>query len=533
MTLGVTIGVGILAASMTWRVVPDTSMDSFFRPDSEPAEAERFMREHFGGSVFVQAYLRGNLKDPVVLDALRNIVEEARTVEGVADVNSFLETLVVLAAGLGGSPRLPQTPEQVAMLQPFMVGNPALQQLVDDKLTRALVQVTVGSQDTRVVGQVVDRLTDFVNEEIPLSVVPVDIHGEGPLVAEARTHRLRWVARRIVRLLRAGGVQPAPHADEKVRQVLEEQFGNWTLEPGPDLNDAMTAMGSQFFLSDYSPFPPFDGADVGRKLVPVARQPDFSERLAGALPGVLPPELASDREGVALAVSDLDGRVREVRARVLAQRLLPRALHAAGAPHVDAGTEEQVRMALEELDDARVGLPGEGPGALVLEVGVTGTPVINRAFGRSTQRNQIISLIIAMLSLLLLGSSMFRSAGTGFLVLFPAGFTLLVTFGLMGWFGMPLDPGTCMVAALSLGIGIDYGIHFLWRRRWRGLSLEETARTVGPSIVFNAVEVASGFAVMIVADTVPLSRFGVLVTVSMVVAALATFTLLPALDRSA
>jgi predicted RND superfamily exporter protein len=101
----------------------------------------------------------------------------------------------------------------------------------------------------------------------------------------------------------------------------------------------------------------------------------------------------------------------------------------------------------------------------------------------------------------------------------------------MGLMSTPLDPGTCMVASLSMGIGIDYAVHFLWRRRWRGLSLEQTCRNVGPSIVFNAVEVASGFAVMIAADTVPLSRFGLLVMAAMLIATIATFTILPALTR--
>ena len=52
-TLGGVTVVGLVAAAATWRVAPDTSMESFFRPDSGPAEADRFMRERFGGSTFV------------------------------------------------------------------------------------------------------------------------------------------------------------------------------------------------------------------------------------------------------------------------------------------------------------------------------------------------------------------------------------------------------------------------------------------------------------------------------------------------
>lgn len=529
-TVGTTLAVGALAGAMAWRVVPDTSLDSFFRPDSMPARSDAFLREQFGGSVFVQAYVRGDLNHPVVLDELRKIVEEAQTIEGVSDVNSFLETLETLAAGLGGLPRIPQTRERVAGLGPFMAGNPGLRQLVDDAHTRAMVQITVGTQDTRMVGNVVDHLDEFIAHDVPRRVRVVDIHGSGPGVEEARRHRLDMVARRAVRILRGHRIATSAVADERVRQVLVSRFGALSLAPGRDLDREVEASMEEFFDSDDSPFDPIEGAPVGVKLADLARRPVTRAAVAERLPAALPAELAADAEGMALAVPTVTDRIAEARARVIGKRLLPEVLRAAGAEEVDPRTRDLVRGALEELDDALVGLPTDGPEGLSVEAGITGTPVVNRAFGRSTQRNQIRSIVISVVTLMLLGMVMFRSLKIGFVSVLPAGLTLLITFGLMGWLHVPLDPGTCMVAALALGIGIDYALHFLWRRRWRGMALDETARTVGPAVAFNAVQVASGFAVMIVADTVPLSRFGVLVTVAMVVAAIVTFTLLPGIE---
>jgi hypothetical protein len=142
-------------------------------------------------------------------------------------------------------------------------------------------------------------------------------------------------------------------------------------------------------------------------------------------------------------------------------------------------------------------------------------------------------MAVSLALLFVLGALLFWRLRLGFVALLPSALTLLFTFGLMGLTGTPLDPGTCMVAALSLGIGIDYSLHYLWRRRWRGMSLGETCRVVGPAVAFNAVEVAAGFAVLVMADTVPLSRFGLLVMTAMIVAAVATFTVLPALDGAA
>lgn len=554
-TFTIVLAIGAFAATAAWRVAPDTSMESFFRPGSGPARADQFLRDQFGGSVFVQVYVRGDLRDPVVLDELRAIVEEARTIEGVTDVNSFLETLETLSAGLGGVARLPRTREQVSGLRPFMVGNPALRQLVDDELTRGIIQITLGSQDTRVVAEVVDHLREFIESEIPSQITVVQIYGDRnrvgneddeddeetaevaddpDLIRAARARRLRFLAGRVVRRLEAAGATPSPTAREEILTVLREHFADWTLEPGADLEREVLATTNEFFQSDDSPFEPFDATAVGRSLAPTARQPVTEQTLDEVLPRTLPEEQATDAVGVEMTAPALAERISDTRARVLASRLTPEILRVAGIEERSDAVVEAVRGVLEEADDARVGLDRAVEGrreSLSLEVGVTGTPVINRAFGASTQRNQIRSIVIAVVALLLLSSVMFRSARLGLIAVLPAGVTLLITFGLMGWFHMPLDPGTTMVAALALGIGIDYAIHFLWRRRWRGLSLKETANSVGPAILFNAVQVASGFAVMILADTVPLSRFGVLVTVAMLVAAVATFTILPAFER--
>jgi predicted RND superfamily exporter protein len=534
LTMGVVIGVSALAGSMAWRVAPNTSIKNFFRPDSEPARANDFLRDRFGGSMFVHVYMQGDMRDPVVLDELRSIAEEARSIEGVTRITTHLDTLERLSAGLSGLPRLPRTPRHVGALQNFMAGNPALRQLVDDNLTRAIVQITLSSRDSRVVDPVVDRLRTFI-EGVPQAVIAVNIYGAGEQVEQARQRRLTQVANRVLRLLRGLGRQPPDDGVEGIRHVLEQHFVGWNLAPGDDLNREVTASAVEFFDSDDSPFDPFDASALGQGLASLARSPVTDRRLAEALPPLLPEELASDAEGVEIAVPVLARRLSEARARVVAGRTLAGVLEAGGLRDADEETTGIVRRALEELDDERVGLPCEpgtsGAEVRVIETGVTGMAVVNRAFRQSTQRNQIMSLAVAMLALLVLGMAMFRSVKLGFVAILPSGLTLLITFGLMGWLETPLDPGTCMVAALSLGIGIDYAIHFLWRRRWRKLSLEQTCRTVGPAIVFNAVEVASGFAVMIAATTVPLSRFGFLVMMAMMVAALATLTVLPALER--
>jgi predicted RND superfamily exporter protein len=84
-----------------------------------------------------------------------------------------------------------------------------------------------------------------------------------------------------------------------------------------------------------------------------------------------------------------------------------------------------------------------------------------------------------------------------------------------------------MLASIALGVGIDYAVHFLWRYQ-RG-DLEKAMRTTGRAIAINAIEITGGFVVLAWASIAPISRFGLLVAETLLVAAVATLVLLPAL----
>ena len=84
-----------------------------------------------------------------------------------------------------------------------------------------------------------------------------------------------------------------------------------------------------------------------------------------------------------------------------------------------------------------------------------------------------------------------------------------------------------MLASIALGVGIDYAIHFLWRYRETGV--KDAMHTTGRSIVINAAEITAGFAVLMWASIAPMSRFGLLIAETLLVAALTTLILLPAM----
>ena len=151
-------------------------------------------------------------------------------------------------------------------------------------------------------------------------------------------------------------------------------------------------------------------------------------------------------------------------------------------------------------------------------------------------RSQALSLLTSALASLLIVALLMRSLAAGIVCIIPLLFTVLANFGVMGYAGFPLDIATLMVASMAIGVGIDYAIHFTDRYRQeirQGHSshdaLEETMRTEGKAITYNAAAVGLGFAVFLGSSFSALANVGLLVSLTMFISAIASFTIVPGL----
>lgn len=167
---------------------------------------------------------------------------------------------------------------------------------------------------------------------------------------------------------------------------------------------------------------------------------------------------------------------------------------------------------------------------------LTGSPVIYDRLDKSLVKSQFQSLVIAILLVLICLAFMLKSFGGGLIGLAPIFLTLLLIFGFMGYAKIPLDVATVLVGSISIGIGIDYSIHFLnryqkelARGKDKPAALHQTLSTAGRAILINVFAVTGGFLVLLFANLIPLQRFGMLVAITMVGSGLSTLSLLPAL----
>ncbi|MEE4176011.1 MAG: efflux RND transporter permease subunit [Bacteroides sp.] len=167
-------------------------------------------------------------------------------------------------------------------------------------------------------------------------------------------------------------------------------------------------------------------------------------------------------------------------------------------------------------------------------VKVTGIPIIFKKLDDSIIKSQIYSLILAMILVVALVSILQRSFFRGILTVIPVFVTLLVLFGTMGLTGIPLDIATVLSGSVTIGIGIDYAIHFMshFGKSFLGgqgicESIANSIEISGRAIILNMLAVTIGFGVLLFSKLVPLQRFGLLLAVTMIVSAMAALTLLP------
>jgi uncharacterized protein len=173
-----------------------------------------------------------------------------------------------------------------------------------------------------------------------------------------------------------------------------------------------------------------------------------------------------------------------------------------------------------------------------LQLRITGAShlysVANDLLVEGTIRSIYICLIVVFVLLLFVLRDFWMSV----IALAPIFITLLINFGILGYFGIPLNAGTAMVSSVAIGIGVDYSIHFItWYRnelRKDGnilLALERSIMHKGRAILYNMFVIVGGFMVMAASRFIPLIQFGVLTSVCMITTAVGALAVVPAIIR--
>ncbi len=146
-----------------------------------------------------------------------------------------------------------------------------------------------------------------------------------------------------------------------------------------------------------------------------------------------------------------------------------------------------------------------------------------------------IALAIVLISLLRLAQ--FKSLGIMFISLLPNIVPLIITAGLMGFFGIPLKPSTILIFTIAFGLASDQTIYFLTRYQQElnhtnytvSKAITDTITETGVSMTHIALILFFGFGIFTASTFGGTVILGLLLSITLIVALVFNLTLLPAL----
>ena len=148
--------------------------------------------------------------------------------------------------------------------------------------------------------------------------------------------------------------------------------------------------------------------------------------------------------------------------------------------------------------------------------------------------SQVTSIAFSKIGIFLIAALLFRSILAGLFIVVPITFTTLFISGAAGLMDIPLDVSTALAAGVAIGVGVDYAVHYLFKYRnvaAKGIvhyeATLETMRSVGKTIVYNAIIVTAGFLVLLFSQFPPDVKLGGFVASYMIISCLAALILMP------
>ncbi|AQT69170.1 efflux transporter, putative, hydrophobe/amphiphile efflux-3 (HAE3) family [Anaerohalosphaera lusitana] len=199
-----------------------------------------------------------------------------------------------------------------------------------------------------------------------------------------------------------------------------------------------------------------------------------------------------------------------------------------------SGDNEDMTKVVKAVDE----FVEKNPPPAGVETDWFGLTYINVIWQDKMVKGMVGAFVCSFLVVLLMMTTLFRSSLWGLLCMVPLTVTILLIYGVVGLVGKDYDMPVAVLSSLTLGLAVDFAIHFLARsqdmyRRYG--SWKETVPAVfaepARAITRNIIVIAVGFLPLLLAPLTPYKTVGMLLATILLVSGAATMLLLPALMR--
>ncbi|MEE9612988.1 MAG: MMPL family transporter [Desulfatiglandales bacterium] len=180
----------------------------------------------------------------------------------------------------------------------------------------------------------------------------------------------------------------------------------------------------------------------------------------------------------------------------------------------------------------------KNPPPIPLKHGWFGLTYINVVWQNKMVSGMLKAFLGSFLVVFIMMAVLFRSPLWGALSMVPLTVTIAFIYGVIGFVGKDYDMPVAVLSALTLGLAVDFSIHFLARSRaavQEHGSWERAVQSVfgepARAISRNIIVIAIGFLPLLAAPLVPYKTVGMFMASILVISGIATLFILPALMR--
>jgi predicted RND superfamily exporter protein len=174
-----------------------------------------------------------------------------------------------------------------------------------------------------------------------------------------------------------------------------------------------------------------------------------------------------------------------------------------------------------------------------IDVRWTGLPYINIEWQHQMVKGMQSALLGAYVIVFMMMILLFRSFKWGLISMLPLTITIMAIYGFIGYIGKPYDMPIAILSSLTLGLSIDFSIHFIQRLRMihkRTGNFEESFQEIfkgtGEAISRNVMVISIGFVPLLFSNLVPYVTVGSFFLAIMLVSGTVTMLLLPAVVQA-
>jgi predicted RND superfamily exporter protein len=149
----------------------------------------------------------------------------------------------------------------------------------------------------------------------------------------------------------------------------------------------------------------------------------------------------------------------------------------------------------------------------------------------AAQSYGIALVVVTLLMVILIGE-----LRLGLISMIPNLGPILIVLGFIGWFSIPLNMFTMLVASIAIGLSVDNTIHFMYNFRKyyeKSGDIEDAVRnalnTAGRALLTTTVVLSIGFFIFMFASMKNLFEFGLFTGIAIILALASNFFMAPAL----